>query len=85
MVTKLAYNWCENAMRPLALGRKNWMHLGSEESGPVVAAILSVIASAERAGLNVRVYLGDVLRRLANPEFKITQINELLPQNWRLA
>jgi hypothetical protein len=78
-------NWCENAMRPIALGRKNWLHLGSQESGPVVAAILSVIASAERAELNVRVYLADVLGRLANPEFRITQINELLPQNWRPA
>jgi hypothetical protein len=78
-------NWCENAMRPVALGRKNWLHLGSQESGPVVAAILSVIASAERARLNVRVYLADVLGRLANPDFKITQINDLLPQNWRPA
>jgi hypothetical protein len=69
----------------VALGRKNWLHLGSHESGPVVVAIMSVITSAERAGLNARAYLGDVLTRLANPEFKITQINELLPQNWRQA
>ena len=36
-------NWCENAMRPIALGRKNWLHIGSEEAGPRVAAIASVI------------------------------------------
>jgi hypothetical protein len=73
-------NWRENAMRPVALGRKNWLHFGSQESGPVVAAILSLIASAQRAGLNVRVYLADVLRRMADPDFKSTQINELLPK-----
>lgn len=76
-------NWCENAMRPVALGRKNWMHLGCQESGPVVAAIMSVIASAQRAGLNLRHYLGDVLQRLASRDFKVTQLDELLPENWR--
>ena len=76
-------NWCENAMRPVALGRKNWMHLGSQESGPVVAAIMSVIASAQRAGLNVRAYLTDVLERLASPDFKVTRLAELLPANWQ--
>jgi len=76
-------NWCENAMRPVALGRKNWMHLGCQESGPVVAAIMSVIASAQRAGLNVRHYLHDVLQRLASRDFKVTQLDELLPENWK--
>jgi hypothetical protein len=58
-------------MRLVVLKRKNWLHLGSQESGAVVAAIMSVIASAQRAGLNVRAYLGSALRRLANPDFKI--------------
>jgi transposase len=78
-------NWCENAMRDIALGRKNWMHLGSQESGPKVAAIMSVIASAQRAGHNVRRYLTAVLEKLADPEFKITQIETLLPGNWKEA
>lgn len=76
-------NWCENGMRPIAVGRKNWLHLGSQESGPKVAAIMTVIASAQRAGHNVRCYLAAVLERLADPQFKITRINELLPKNWR--
>jgi len=76
-------NWCENAMRDIALGRKNWMHLGSQESGPKVAAIMSVIASAQRAGHDVRRYLTAVLEKLADPEFKITQIETLLPSNWK--
>ena len=76
-------NWCENAMRPIALGRKNWMHLGSQESGPKVAAIMTVIASAQRLGLNVRDYLGSVLPRLADPEFKTSSLPDLLPNRWR--
>jgi len=35
-------NWCENGMRPIAVGRKNWLHIGSEEAGPRVAAIMSI-------------------------------------------
>jgi hypothetical protein len=59
------------------------MHLGSQESGPVVVAIMSVIASAQRAGLNLRHYLGDVLLRLASRDFKVTQLGDLLPENWK--
>ena len=40
---ELSNNWAENAIRPLALGRKNWIHIGSEEAGPRVAAIVSII------------------------------------------
>lgn len=76
-------NWCENGMRPIALGRKNWMHLGSQESGPKVAAIMTVIASAQRQGHNVRAYLSFVLRRLADPAFKTSSLPELLPTRWR--
>ena len=36
-------NWCENAMRPMVLGRKNWLHIGSPEAGPHIVAISSVI------------------------------------------
>jgi transposase len=76
-------NWCENAMRDIAIGRKNWMHLGSQESGPKVAAIMTVFASAQRAGHNIRRYLTSVLEKLADPAFKITQIQTLLPGNWK--
>ena len=44
-------------MRAMALGRKNWMDLGSEQSGPPVAAIMTVLASAQRAGVNIRRFL----------------------------
>ena len=75
-------NWCENEMRPIALGRKNWMHLGSEESGPKVAAIMTVIASAKRAGANVREYLAWVLPKLNDPATTEADLVEMLPARW---
>lgn len=77
-------NWCENAMRPVALGRKNWMHLGTQDSGPPVAAIMTVLASAQRAGLNIRLYLTHCLEKLSDRSFTTNQIHTLLPENWRL-
>jgi hypothetical protein len=77
-------NWCENAMRPVALGRKNWLHLGSHESGPMVESIMTVLASAQRLGLNVRDCLGEVLETVCDPVgFNITRIDELLPTRWK--
>ena len=37
-------------MRPVALGRKNWLHIGDEKAGPKIAAILSVLATCQRLG-----------------------------------
>jgi hypothetical protein len=45
-------NLAENAMRPVALGRKNWPHIGDEKTGPKSAAILSVLATSRRLGLH---------------------------------
>jgi transposase len=73
-------NWCENAMRPIALGRKNWLHLGSEEAGPRVAAIISVIETCRRLDINVREYLMDVLPRI--PSWPAKRIAELTPMAW---
>ncbi len=47
---ELSNNLAENSMRPIALGRKNWLHVGSAQSGPKVAAILSVVESCRRLG-----------------------------------
>lgn len=48
-------------MRPVALGRKNWLHVGSALAGPKVAAILSVVESCRRLGVPVKEYLAAVL------------------------
>lgn len=70
-------------MRPIALGRKNWMHLGSEDSGPKVAAIMTVIASAQRAGINAREYLASVLPKLADASTTEAALATMLPTQWQ--
>src|ERR1035441_3589049 len=50
---ELSNNLAENSMRPVALGRKNWIHIGSPQAGPKVAAILSVVESCRRLKLPV--------------------------------
>jgi len=54
---ELSNNCAENAMRPVALGRKNWIHIGSEEAGPRVAAIVSIVETCRRLNISVRDYL----------------------------
>jgi transposase len=76
-------NWCENAIRPVALGRKNWLHIGSEEAGPNIAAIMSVIETCRRLEINVRDYLTDVLPKLA--DWPAKRIAELTPMTWKKA
>jgi hypothetical protein len=77
---ELSNNLAENAMRPIALGRKNWIHLGSEEAGPRVAAIISIVETCRRLSLPIRDYLGSVLPGLA--DFPITRVAELTPSAW---
>src|ERR1700730_3772891 len=63
---ELSNNLAENSMRPVALGRRNWIHLGSKEAGPRVAAIISIVETCRRLSLPLRDYLGSVLPGLAN-------------------
>ena len=62
---ELSTNLAENSMRPVAIGRKNWVHLGSKEAGPKLAAIFSIVESCRRLGLPIRQYLAAVLPGLA--------------------
>jgi hypothetical protein len=62
---ELSNNLAENAIRPIAVGRKNWLHVGSERAGPRVAAILSVVQTCRRHQIPIREYLGSVLPGLA--------------------
>ena len=73
-------NLCENAMRPLALGRKNWLHIGGERFGPGTAALYSVIETCRRFGINTREYLTDVLPKV--PAWPLSRIAELTPMAW---
>jgi Transposase IS66 family len=63
---ELSNNLAENAMRPVALGRRNWIHVGSQEAGPRVAAIISIVETCRRLSLPLRDYLGSVLPGLAD-------------------
>jgi transposase len=74
---ELSTNLAENAMRSIAIGRKNWLHLGSKEAGPKIAAIFSIVESCRRHNIPVRKYLGDVLPGLANRS--IQSLTDLTP------
>jgi hypothetical protein len=65
-VIELSTNWAENSMRPVAIGRRNWLHLGSKEAGPKIAAIFSIVESCRKLGVPIRKYLADVLPGLAD-------------------
>ena len=67
-------------MRGVALGRKNWIHIGSEKAGPKVAAILSVMESCRRLGVPSREYLAEVLPGLA--KVSIQQLDSRTPAAW---
>jgi hypothetical protein len=73
-------NEAERDLRRVAIGRKNWLFVGSEEGGERTAIILTVVASAHRHDLDVWAYLRDVLERLAKGE---DNLEELLPDVWK--
>src|ERR1035437_7111177 len=74
---ELSNNLAENSMRPIAIGRKNWIHVGSAQAGPKIAAILSVVESCRRLRLPIRDYLAAVLPGLANRS--IHSLDKLTP------
>jgi transposase len=78
---ELSTNLAENAIRPIALGRKNWLHIGSERAGPKVAAILSVVESCRRLSISVREYLSEILPGLA--DYPVNRVGELTPAAWK--
>jgi transposase len=77
---ELSNNLAENSMRPVALGRKNWIHIGSPNAGPKIAAILSVVESCRRLKLPVRDYLAAVLPGFA--DLPIRRLPDLAPSVW---
>lgn len=80
---ELSNNVAENSMRPVTLGRKNWLHLGSAKSGPKVAAILSVVESCRRLGVPVKEYLLAVLPGMSAR--KVIKVAQLTPARWQAA
>jgi transposase len=73
-------NWVENRIRPIAIGRQNWLFAGSLRAGKRAAAIMSLIHSAKLNGLDPYAYMRDVLERL--PTQPASRVDELLPHRW---
>lgn len=76
-------NTSERGMRPVVIGRKNWLFTGSERGGKTAAIFFSVIESAKRHGLDVFGYLHDLFVRL--PGHPHSQLADFLPDRWKAA
>ena len=76
----ISNNWVENQIRPIALGRSNWLFAGSLRAGQRAAAVMSLVHSAKINGHDPYAYLKDVLERL--PTQPASRIEELLPHRW---
>ena len=77
---ELSNNLAENSMRRVAVGRRNWIHIGSLQAGPKIAAILSVVESCRRLKIPVRDYLAAILPGMA--DVPIHRLAELTPSRW---
>lgn len=74
-------NTAENAIRPLALGRKNWLFAGSERGGRAAALFYSLIQSCKACDVNPWEYLNDMFRRIMS--HPVNRLRELLPDQWQ--
>jgi transposase len=73
-------NLLEQQIRPIAVGRHNWLHVASERGGKTTAALYTLIASAKGCGLDPYAYLRDVFTRL--PTTRMADIDSLMPHLW---
>ena len=74
-------NLVENAIRPVAIGRKNYLFAGSHEAAQRAAMMYTFFASCKRNGVNPFEWLKNVLTRIS--DHPINRIEELLPNNWK--
>ena len=82
-VLEMDTNLIENAIRPSALGKKNWLFVGHPEAGERSAVIYTLLGSCRRHGINPFDYLKDLFTRL--PAAKIPEIKEFTPAAWAKA
>jgi transposase len=76
-------NAAERAIRPIAVGRKNWLFAGSERGGRAAAAFFTLIEGCRRNGVNPSEYLTDLFTRL--PGHPHNRLEEFLPDRWQAA
>jgi hypothetical protein len=74
-------NAAENALRGVAVGRKNWLFEGSDEGGRRAAVVYSLVESCRRHGIDPYAYLRDVIARVGG--YPAKRLKELMPANWR--
>lgn len=74
-------NLVENAIRPIALGRKNYLFAGSHEAAQRAAVIYSLLATCKKHEVNPQLWLRDVLSRI--PSHPMRRVHELLPHHWK--
>ena len=72
-------NAAERALRPIGIGRKNWLFAGADTSAETLARAMTIIETAKLNGLDPQAYLADVLDRIQ--DYKINRLHELLPWN----
>ena len=77
---RLDNNVAERAIRPLAIGRKNWLFFGSPDGGEAGAILFSLVQTCRGLGINPRVYLEDVMKRIMSHNSQ--KLYELLPDEW---
>ena len=77
---RLDNNVAERAVRPLAIGRKNWLFFGSPDGGEAGAILFSLVQTCRGLGINPREYLEDVMRRIMGHNSQ--RLYELLPDEW---
>lgn len=73
-------NPAERALRPIGIGRKNWLFAGADTGAETLARAMTVIETAKLNGLDPLAYLADILDRIH--DHKINRLDELLPWNW---
>jgi len=73
-------NPAERALRPIGIGRKNWLFAGADTGAETLARAMTVIETAKMNGLDPQAYLADILARIH--DHKINRLDELLPWNW---
>ena len=76
-VLELDNNTAERSMRPVALGRKNYLFVGSRTGGKAAAIAYTLIETAKLNGVDPQAWLADTLARI--PDYKITRVDDLLP------
>ena len=74
-------NVAERAVKRVAIGRKNWLFAGHDESGTAHAILWSLLASAERHGLNPQQYLTSVLAKIG--QTALSELDQFLPDVWK--